>query len=68
MCYILVAKTLHFYLLFKVNGDTGIKLQYTHCRLISLEEINSNITIPDKVVPECLTEVVAIDLILEICR
>lgn len=51
-----------------MNGDTGIKLQYTHCRLVSLEEMNSNITIPVEVIPECLTEAVAIDLILEICR
>ncbi|XP_026811530.1 probable arginine--tRNA ligase, mitochondrial [Rhopalosiphum maidis] len=52
----------------QVNGDTGIKLQYTHCRLISLEEVNSNITVPDEVVAECFTETVALDLILEICR
>lgn len=52
----------------QVNGDTGIKLQYTHCRLISLEEVNSNITLPDEVIAECFTETVALDLILEICR
>lgn len=52
----------------QVNGDTGIKLQYTHCRLISLEEVNCNITLPNKVIAECFTETVALDLILEICR
>lgn len=56
------------YLLCKVNGDTGIKLQYTHCRLMSLEEINSNITLPNEVNVECLTETIALDLILELCR
>lgn len=52
----------------KVNGDTGIKLQYTHCRLVSLEEVNSIVPLPDKALSECLTESIAIDLILEICR
>lgn len=35
---------------------------------MSLEETNSNITLSDEIVAECLNEVVAIDLILEICR
>uniref|UniRef100_A0A2H8TKT2 Probable arginine--tRNA ligase, mitochondrial n=1 Tax=Melanaphis sacchari TaxID=742174 RepID=A0A2H8TKT2_9HEMI len=52
----------------QVNGDTGIKLQYTHCRLISLEEVNSNINVPTEVIAECFTETVALDLILEISR
>lgn len=51
-----------------MNGDTGIKLQYTHCRLMSLEENNSNISLPNEVIAECFTETAAIDLILEICR
>lgn len=51
-----------------MNGDTGIKLQYTHCRLMSLEENNSNISLPDEVIADCFTETAAIDLILEICR
>lgn len=55
-------------MLCKVNGDTGIKLQYTHCRLVSLEEMNSSINLPNEVNADCLTETVAIDLILEMCR
>lgn len=35
---------------------------------MSLEETNSNITISDEIIADCLTEAVVIDLILEICR
>ncbi|VVC35851.1 Hypothetical protein CINCED_3A003666 [Cinara cedri] len=52
----------------QVNGDTGIKLQYTHCRLVSLEEMNFNVTLPNEVIAECFTETVAIELLLEISR
>lgn len=31
----------------QVNGDTGIKLQYTHCRLHSLLEQNANVLLDD---------------------
>lgn len=35
---------------------------------MSLEEANSNISIPDEIVAEYLIEDIAVDLILEICR
>lgn len=35
---------------------------------MSLENVNSNIALPNEVVPECFLETVAMDLILEICR
>ncbi|XP_050442821.1 probable arginine--tRNA ligase, mitochondrial [Adelges cooleyi] len=52
----------------QVNGDTGIKLQYTHCRLVSLIQMNSNIEIPNEVNIQCLKDPVAIELVLELCR
>ena len=55
----------------QVNGDTGIKLQYTHCRLHSLllanaaaVEDTSNITAQ----LEHLSEPIAMELIYEITR
>jgi hypothetical protein len=35
---------------------------------VSLEEINSSITLPNEVNADYLTETVAVDLILEMCR
>ncbi|XP_050521001.1 probable arginine--tRNA ligase, mitochondrial isoform X2 [Daktulosphaira vitifoliae] len=52
----------------QVNGDTGIKLQYTHCRLESLIEVNSNLALPFQVNAEYLKDPIAIELIIEICR
>jgi len=53
----------------QVNGDTGIKLQYTHCRLYSLLENLSHIDIMN-FSPEWkyLTEPEALHLINEIAR
>lgn len=51
----------------QVNGDTGIKLQYTHCRLCSLEDvvgIESN-SLCD---PKFLPEPEAVQLIYELAR
>lgn len=44
-----------------------MKLQYTHCRLISLEQ-NCGVTLPDNCDPSLLTEPEALDLVLEIAR
>ncbi len=52
----------------QVNGDTGIKLQYTHCRLCSLEENFNNLVLPESVNLELLSEPEAQNLIFEICR
>lgn len=49
----------------QMNGDTGIKLQYTHCRLYSLLEQNAHL-IQDNVVEtrfDYLNEEEAIDLL-----
>ncbi|XP_015833637.2 probable arginine--tRNA ligase, mitochondrial [Tribolium castaneum] len=51
----------------QVQGDTGVKLQYTHCRLYSLER-NSGATRPKKVIPEVLKEPEATALVREIAR
>ena len=45
-----------------MKGDTGVKLQYTHCRLVSLEE-NSGAIIASECEPSLLTEEAAEDLI-----
>lgn len=50
-----------------VNGDTGIKLQYTHCRLYSLEQV-TGVTPATECLPELLQEPEAINLIYEIDR
>lgn len=53
----------------QMNGDSGIKLQYTHCRLHSLIEQNSNIPITDsKPSLNYLNEPIAIDLLYELSR
>lgn len=52
---------------FKSQGDTGIKLQYTHCRLCSLEE-NSGVVPAEECIPEALLEKEATSLIREIGR
>ncbi|KAK9882098.1 hypothetical protein WA026_018943 [Henosepilachna vigintioctopunctata] len=46
----------------QAQGDTGIKLQYTHCRLINLQE-NCGATLPDEFVPEALKEQEVMSLI-----
>ncbi|KAI4498091.1 hypothetical protein M0802_006915 [Mischocyttarus mexicanus] len=47
---------------FNIKGDTGVKLQYVHCRLSSLEE-NSGVTLPTECCPSILKEPVVDDLI-----
>lgn len=51
----------------QVNGDTGIKLQYTHCRLCSLNKIIC-VKNPEFVEPKLLAEAEALNLIHEIAR
>lgn len=49
------------------EGDSGIKLQYLHCRLWSLEK-NSGVAIPQLCEPECLTEEIVGEVIKEVAR
>lgn len=51
--------------LFQTEGDSGIKLQYTHCRLINLEK-NCGMSLPSHCNPKLLQEPEAILLVLEI--
>lgn len=53
--------------LLQVNGDTGIKLQYTHCRLCSLVK-NTGIQPSNIVECDLLCESEAEELIYEIAR
>ncbi|XP_058465421.1 probable arginine--tRNA ligase, cytoplasmic isoform X2 [Malaya genurostris] len=50
------------------DGDCGIKLQYTHCRLWSLEEQFGHYCIKAKCSPLLLSEKEAIDLVFEIAK
>ncbi|VVC92264.1 probable arginine--tRNA ligase, mitochondrial [Leptidea sinapis] len=49
------------------EGDSGVKLQYLHCRLKSLEN-NSEVPVPDFCNPECLPEEIIGDVIAELAR
>lgn len=49
------------------EGDSGIKLQYLHCRLWSLEQ-NSGAVLPDACDPSHLTEEVVGDVVAEIAK
>lgn len=49
------------------EGDSGIKLQYLHCRLWSLET-KSGVTLPNECDPECLKEEVVGDVIMELAK
>ncbi|RZC38076.1 arginine--tRNA ligase, mitochondrial, partial [Asbolus verrucosus] len=51
----------------QVQGDSGIKLQYTHCRLYNLER-NSGAVLSDKVVPELINQPEATNLVRELAR
>lgn len=51
----------------QVNGDTGIKLQYTHCRLCSLEKSSGAIE-ATSVNTELLQEPEAIAVIFELAK
>lgn len=50
-----------------MEGNTGSKLHYCHCRLYSLEE-NSGAKLPDECDPCVLKEPEAVRLIVEISR
>ena len=54
-------------ILLQVQGDTGIRLQYTHCRLYSLEK-NSGAFNPKKIAPQLILEPEATILIRELAR
>ncbi|XP_042224146.1 probable arginine--tRNA ligase, mitochondrial isoform X2 [Homarus americanus] len=49
------------------RGDTGVKLQYVHCRLLSLEG-NCGVDYNPEANTSCLTEPQALTLIMEIAR
>lgn len=51
----------------QAKGDTGIKLQYTHCRLCNLEK-NSGISPATECQPEVLNQPEAAILIKELAR
>lgn len=52
----------------QVSGDTGIKLQYTHCRLCSIEKAAENIAPPEIIDIKYLQEPEAVNLIYEIAK
>lgn len=56
-----------FTLKLKVQGDTGIKLQYTHCRLHNLEK-NSGAVSAKECIPEILEEPEVLILMKELAR
>nr|XP_018916577.1 PREDICTED: probable arginine--tRNA ligase, mitochondrial [Bemisia tabaci] len=49
----------------KVEGDGGLKLQYTHCRLVSLRE-KVDLSLPSQCDPSVLTEPEAVALVAQI--
>ncbi|CAH2979623.1 unnamed protein product [Chilo suppressalis] len=49
------------------EGDSGIKLQYLHCRLWSLEK-NCGLTVPDVCEPKLLTEEVVGEVVAELAK
>lgn len=51
-----------FALQYQIEGDTGTRLQYVHCRLFNLEE-NSGATLPTECYPSVLKEPIVDDLI-----
>ncbi|CAG5100718.1 Similar to Rars2: Probable arginine--tRNA ligase [Cotesia congregata] len=46
-----------------MKGETGIKLQYTHCRLANLKDNCCEVTVPDKCDPSLLKEPIVDELI-----
>lgn len=50
-----------------MTGNTGVRLQYTHCRLRSLH-IKSGVTTASACDPSMLSETAAINLVYEISR
>ncbi|CAG2056953.1 unnamed protein product, partial [Timema podura] len=51
----------------QLQGDTGTKLQYTHCRLYSLEQ-NCGAQLPTECDPSVLQETEAVLLVIEVAR
>lgn len=51
----------------QTEGDSGIKLQYLHCRLWSLEQ-NSEVTLPAQCEPKYVPEEVVGDVVTELAR
>nr|CAD7457317.1 unnamed protein product [Timema tahoe] len=51
----------------QLQGDTGSKLQYTHCRLYSLEQ-NCGAQLPTECDPSVLQETEAVLLVIEVAR
>ncbi|XP_023940452.1 probable arginine--tRNA ligase, mitochondrial isoform X1 [Bicyclus anynana] len=49
------------------EGDSGIKLQYLHCRLWSLES-KSGVALPNECDPSYLNEEVIVDVVAELAR
>lgn len=49
------------------EGDSGIKLQYLHCRLRSLEK-NCGVSIPEFCSPALLTEDIIVDVVNELSK
>ncbi|KAL6439734.1 hypothetical protein ACFW04_004054 [Cataglyphis niger] len=52
---------------FDLKGDTGVKLQYTHCRLVNLKR-NCGAVLPSECEPSLLREEVVDDLIILIAK
>jgi arginyl-tRNA synthetase len=52
----------------QVNGDTGIKFQYSHCRLFNLEQANQNISEAEELNLDLLSEPEAQHLIYLILK
>lgn len=50
-----------------MQGDSGIKLQYTHCRLCSLQKVSGAIA-ATSCIPDLLPENVVVDLVTELGR
>lgn len=51
----------------QLKGDTGVKLQYTHCRLINLK-LNCGAILPSECEPSLLREEVVDELIVLIAK
>lgn len=49
------------------EGDSGIRLQYLHCRLWSLEK-NCGVRIPNECTPGCLPEPIVSNVIAELAK
>lgn len=52
----------------QVTGDTGIKLQYTHCRLCSIAMVAASVEKPAQININYLKEPEAINLLIDIAK